>query len=79
MTVAACRSCSFFFLFRRQTKYTIPTIAARTSTEPATAPAIAPPLMSVKSDDDEDGEAAAPAGEGAASDVELADVLEDVG
>lgn len=59
----------------------MPTIAARTRMEPATAPAIAPPLTSVMFVDKEDGEGAAVvvlAIEGVTSDVKLDDKLDDV-
>lgn len=55
----------------------MPTIIARTRIDPATAPAIAPPLMRVKLVDEGDGEAASLASEGATSDVGLDDGLED--
>lgn len=54
----------------------MPTMTARTRTEPATAPAIAPPLMRVRLVDEGDGEGAGLASAAVASDVD--DELEDV-
>lgn len=56
--VAATLSRSFFVRCRRQKNTTIPTIAASASTEPATAPAIAPPLISFISTGDDEVEGA---------------------
>ena len=54
--VAACLSCSFLRRWRRKKKTTMPAIAARASTAPATAPAIAPPLIRVKSAGEGEGD-----------------------
>lgn len=56
-------------------------IAARTRTEPATVPAIAPPLIRVMLVDDRDGEGAAVVelpGGCVATGVKLSDEVEDV-